>query len=766
MMRKLATALVFTGVLGSSFANALGLGELTLHSALNQKLNAEVKLLNVGDLSRNEILPNLASHEEFARAGVERIFFLTSIRFDVRLKSDGSGVIKLTTDKIVREPFLNFLVELHWPSGRILREYTVLLDPPIFSETPASAVSQATTRPAPPKAPDPRPEKSAEKTVSRPSVASSRPSTPSPRPTRAGTDGEEVTVKKNDTLWGIARDHRPSNEVTIRQTMLAIQRNNPHAFIRNNINLLKAGQKLRIPSVDQVRSLSSAEASAEIARQNEAWRSNRTIDATQKEQPEQMAQEPVVEEPVAQGQLKLLTDDAALASENVAASASGASVSGEQETDVEQGTLATSLDGEETELAGDDTAALNSEQVQELQEQVESLKRLLDLKDQQLALLQASGQNPEQAANSPSNTANEADSAEANKDQGIIATLTENALYIGLMVLGVLVGLVMLGAISRRKREEQEYASALEETLESDENEVYLPEDLEQELESDDVAQVASGDEQQPAQPFEDTGSSEAGETNVQKLIEEADIYIAYGRYERALETLQPAANEDPQDVDLHLKLAEIYIATGDEAGLSQQEADLQALNDADALLRLDALKSENHQRDAVSEEPVETSISADELVQSETDVDEVLADLDVEPEQAPEEERVADSTDELDNLVDFELPEAANETADELQQKESEQLDGDLVEFTLDDSDTDADQAALAPEQTEQSTASADDMDFLGDTDESATKLELARAYIDMADKDAAEDILNEVMEEGSDEQREEARKLLDSLA
>ena len=143
MMRKLAVALVFMGALGSNLANAVGLGELKLNSALNQKFEAEIKLLNVGDLSKNELLPNLANHKDFARAGVERVFFLTGMKFEVRFKKNGDAYIKVTTDTIVREPFLNFLVELHWPSGRILREYTVLLDPPIFSEAPASNVRQA-----------------------------------------------------------------------------------------------------------------------------------------------------------------------------------------------------------------------------------------------------------------------------------------------------------------------------------------------------------------------------------------------------------------------------------------------------------------------------------------------------------------------------------------------------------------------------------------------------------------------------------------------
>jgi pilus assembly protein FimV len=105
------------------------MGELELKSTLNQPLQAEIELTNIDDLTEWEIKPSLASDGDFDRAGVEKIFFLADIDFEVK----GNRII-LSSDKSVTEPFLNFLVQVNWPSGRVLREYTLLLDPPVFDE--------------------------------------------------------------------------------------------------------------------------------------------------------------------------------------------------------------------------------------------------------------------------------------------------------------------------------------------------------------------------------------------------------------------------------------------------------------------------------------------------------------------------------------------------------------------------------------------------------------------------------------------------------
>lgn len=800
MIRKLAMAMVVSGALGSSFANALGLGEIKMNSALNQPLDAEVKLLNVGDLSKNEILPNLASHEDFARAGVERVFFLTGIKFDVELDGKGGATLHLTTDRIVREPFLNFLIELHWPNGRLLREYTALLDPPLFSEAPPAPVQQAGTTPVynepaakPALAPAPT------YTPTRDTAPAQAIVQPEPTPPSGKKDGT-VRVKKNDTLWGIAKENRPDRSVTVRQTMLAIQQENPQAFINNNINLLKSGQVLRIPEAEVIRRIPSQQAYSEIARQNDAWSSKKTIDATQKLEQGDSGFAGTAEQG---GMVKLLASDEDVVEDLPAQSASGEAADSEA---VAEGQSAG--DGDQV---GEASSVSN---VGELEKELQDLQRLVALKQEQLAILQTSQAEREAQAAAEAGiaasavlegeaenvaevgpvaseegsqvsedvvTVGEAEEAEAaaqleaakaqekRPEQGILDILINNPLYIGILLVVLLGALILLGAISRRRKEDKEY-SPEPTSAEADgfDEEVDLPDDLDEVLaEQEPIADGVEETESEVVAAVEDV--AEGDETR--KLLEEADIYIAYGRYERATEILQPAVNDHPKNTELRLKLAEIALANNEQSRFAQQEMDLQALGDTAALASLEELKakygSASEDSESLVDEPetVEESLVEDveeEVPASET---EELEDLEFElPEEAEPESDVAEASEEEvahENLVDFDMGSESAEEEDDFLDIDADvsevaEEDDNVLEFSLDEE----------PETSvEEETSSADDMDFLVDTDESATKLELAKAYIDMADTEAAQDILNEVISEGSDPQKEEARKLLENL-
>ena len=113
----------------SAWAPALGLGEITLHSALNQPLRADIALVDAAGVEENQLSVSLATADEFSRAGVDRAFFLSNLKFTPVLRGNRS-VIQVTSNKPVSEPFLNFLVQLNQPNGRLLREYTLLIDPP------------------------------------------------------------------------------------------------------------------------------------------------------------------------------------------------------------------------------------------------------------------------------------------------------------------------------------------------------------------------------------------------------------------------------------------------------------------------------------------------------------------------------------------------------------------------------------------------------------------------------------------------------------
>jgi pilus assembly protein FimV len=270
-LRTKALVLGAIALLYSGLVSALGLGEIKLNSQFNQPLNAEIRLLKVRDLSEDEILAALASREDFRRAGVDREFFLTGLNFEVVLDNPSNPYIKVTTRKPVTEPYLNFLLEVQWPSGRLLREYTLLLDLPVFAEQgSASSISAPSSTRAVPTPSQPSPVVRSNSTFSSPPPASQSNNFNQPV-TRSSVDS--YRVRSGDTLWEIAERVRPDRSISVHQTMIAIQRANPDAFINGNINLLRNGRVLRIPSAGEITDIGYNQAVSSVRSQTQDWSS-------------------------------------------------------------------------------------------------------------------------------------------------------------------------------------------------------------------------------------------------------------------------------------------------------------------------------------------------------------------------------------------------------------------------------------------------------------------------------------------------------------
>ena len=378
MVRKLVLAVAAASALMSSnMVQALGVGEINLRSALNQPLEAEIELLQVRDLSSSEIRPLLASPDDFGKAGIERSFFLTDLTFTPVVRPDGKAVIKVTSTRPVKEPYLNFLMEVRWPSGRVLREFTLLLDPPLYQPTPVTA-SAPIARPATPAAgnivrPAPAQPSSA------PAAAAQAQRTAAPSQPAGQASGEWKTSRA-DTLWDIALKSRPQG-ASVQQTMLAIQDINPTAFSGSNINNLRANHTLTLPTAEQAATRSHAEAVAQVASQTAAWRNRvpateptaRQLDARERD-----AAGPAPSQSRNGDSLRLVsgTDEA---SENNTDSAA----------DGENGGLRDALDRTKEQL--DSTEREKDEltdRLADLEGQLDTLQRLLELKDAQLAALQ------------------------------------------------------------------------------------------------------------------------------------------------------------------------------------------------------------------------------------------------------------------------------------------------------------------------------------------------------------------------------------------
>ena len=252
---------------------ALGLGDIRLSSALNEPLRAEIELLSVMPEELGNLDIVLASSETFQRYGLDRPLFLQQIVFKVVPSGGVEGnVVTITSLEPVTEPFITFLVEATWSRGRLLREYTMLLDPPTFA--PPSDARSTTAVAAP------RQSTQADSgRIERPSSSQTAPAPLGPGPSGLAppssasfdtTGGGDYYVQRGATLWNIAKSVRPDSRLTMNQTMLAIFEANPEAFA-GNINIMRAGVSLRIPSADEIFRIKRSSALSEVRRQNAAW---------------------------------------------------------------------------------------------------------------------------------------------------------------------------------------------------------------------------------------------------------------------------------------------------------------------------------------------------------------------------------------------------------------------------------------------------------------------------------------------------------------
>lgn len=288
MRNKIVAMIFITAILISSPGQllAFGLGEIQINSSLNQPMDAEIELVGFKANQIDEVFVELANQEMFERVGVPRPYILTRLKFTPMI-AGGKPIIKVTSKDAIREPFLTFLIDVRWAKGKVLREFTVLLDPPVFGDQ-AKATIQApkVTSSAPAQ------KKSAPKSSNIASTPAPRTPAPTVQPKQAtvpSTVSKPVPLKKTkpqqppgsrsvvrgDTLWSIAEPYAREKGVSVNQMMLAIQSANPESFAGNNINNLKSGVILRIPS-DNLANYTAKEALAEVQRQWQVWKQGAT----------------------------------------------------------------------------------------------------------------------------------------------------------------------------------------------------------------------------------------------------------------------------------------------------------------------------------------------------------------------------------------------------------------------------------------------------------------------------------------------------------
>jgi len=728
---KLRNLTLVAGLLGAFFTNAvfaLGMGEIKLNSSLNEPLDAEIQLLNIGDLSELEMLVGLGSREDFKAAGVERLFLLTDLRFKVDMSAPGNPVLRVTSRKPIREPYLDFLLELQWPSGRLLREYTLLLDLPVYATERASAkkIKAASA------SPQPKPQQA-------PAAASPRPSS---QVAPSNTNGGEYRVAPGDTAWGIAKKIKPDN-ASIMQSLAAVKQSNPHAFINGNINLLKQGAVLRLPSSADISQLSPQQVNEQVDFSPESAIAEKKpsqpqLDATSSTSTPSPA-------PVdGGGRLKLAVQD------DDVKGASSANASGGGESDVSGGSSTRGTEKLENEFAIfqeelDKTQRENAElkaRLSNMEEQIATMSRLVEINDDSLRAAQQVASQEQQvteekadsveeaatqqadletdtekaqsaedqtaetpvASDSDKDSSQKGQDATADKDGGFnLQYWIDLLLYplIGLLV--VLLGIVLFFK-NRKQDEEPEEELSLQtlvdkETADEDDLEEVLDEEDKQVLE-----ETVSELDEQELKNLEELELTEGEDVDP---VGEADIYLSLGNYKQAENVLLDAINEEPDDAALRLKLLEVYVSSNELDKFDAQYAQFSGLSDADAIVKADLLRAE------LVSDPV------NDLLEEEADSEESLDTTETEASNLDEElsfdDVVLDSSSETESTEDS--------TSDSTSTGESSTSDFDL-DLDLENIDLDVD-SGLSEEASDLGDSSDTDSMDLGSTDLDSTDLD-----------------------------------------
>lgn len=576
MRLKVPSAAVSLLVALPGISHALGLGEIQLKSPLNAPLSAEIELLGATPDELAGLRVQMASRDLFARYGLDYPAFVSGIQLRAGRSADGRDVILLSSSTPMTEPFATLLIEANVARQRIVREYTVLFDPPVFA--PAAAGNAA----PPPVAAPAAGAGNRSATIERPAATAAPAPSPAPAAPRASGDGS-YTVQRGDSLSLVARRVADGSN----QAMMALYQGNPGAF-EGNMNLLRAGAVLRVPDAGAIAAVDPGEARREIRRQSAAWNAARGAAA------------PAAEDP----RLRLVPPG---------------------------GTPAQGGGAE-----GGDTAALR-DRVAQLEGELAESRRLLELRNAELAQLQG-GAAPAPAA-APAEPAAEIEAPPAATPEapvaetppagastetpadGAVAEATPAAapaappageagpslidrlkalwfIPAGLIVL--LLGLFGLRA-ARRKREQEleaglaayspvepEYREPSSNTLplrkpvgDSHETSFVVEEsgthhrmNLAEQTASrhvaiDDAASTAS----LPA--VDATAALEQGDP-----LAEADFHMAYGLYDQAADLVRLAIEREPQRRDLKLKLLEVFFVWGNKDHFLQTARELAETRD------------------------------------------------------------------------------------------------------------------------------------------------------------------------------------------
>ncbi|MEQ1438193.1 FimV/HubP family polar landmark protein [Fontimonas sp. SYSU GA230001] len=829
LLRRIAAVLpVLWPLLWVSSAAALGLGEIDVRSGLNQRFVAQIPITAASAEELETLKVSLASNAEFEKAGIERLSYLSTLRFEV--KGGPAPRIEISSDQLAREPFLTLLLDVRQAGNRLVREYTVFLDPPEyrappnrtpeFYETAAERAARPAPTPqpavpAPPRAPEPR-----EPVAQRPRAE------PYGEPMLAADGGRYGPVQGQETLWSIAARLRPP-AATMDQMMLALYRGNPSAF-EGGINGLLKGALLTVPSAEDVLAVDPQTAKEEVLR----LRGQR---APVRPQPRTEPAVTSAPEPVPTVRPPPITTPVPTLAPTPAPSAAPTPAPTAEPT---------------AQPTPQPTAEPTAGPAGEITEPVT-----------EIGAVPADEVAPTPAPKPRVTPA--ADDVVATKprpepEAGLLETLLL-PLIGGLIVLGGL-GYLVSRLLARRKAAPvapplaarqmpsarpveppvvavakpaaaaaaaaAAPAAAAEAAARAGAAGFDTEQIKTQQIPTQQIPAAAAPAAAEPAPSdalptdtvdFDLTGQFEAQTVQINldanDPVSEADFHLAYGLYDEAALLLKQAAEKEPQRTDIRVKLAETYFAAGKRAEFEQcaremksmlPEAEWQKIAIMGQQLAPDSeLFKDGAGAAAVGRTDFDLDFGTPSAVPAaapaaaaaaeprlDQGLDFKLEDLEAPKLEQPSLEVAPDKGEALEfDLSQFDLAESAPAAAAPAAAAKDQ---GNSLDFDLDLSGFDvreaSEVAASAPPPPEPAPAAApapkaapedmgeirlDDIDlgeFGGEpptagSDEVSTKLDLARAYVDMGDHDMARTLLDEVAQQGNAEQKKDAQALMAQL-
>jgi pilus assembly protein FimV len=777
--------------LASPSLSAMGLGPLQVKSGLNQPLVAEIPIISATPSELEQLDVRLASPEAFARIGLERPGELTAnLQFSVGKNSRGQPVILVTTPGRFSEPLLNFLIEAEWGKGTVTREYTALIDPPYIASAvvkPMQAPTVAAPVAAPPVvsapavepmpepvqeaapipaqapeiveqapppapepapyvapapapapvavAPEPQPEAQPEPEPApppRPVAAKPRPAQPAPAPPPAApepvpapapTPGQYGPVAPGQTLWSIANAVRPDTSISVNQMMVALLRANPEAFAQENVNRLKQGSVLRVPGQDEATRLSATQAAELVNQQASAWRTPRTAVP----QPVEIAtpsENINAAPPIAAAPAR--PSRAASSRLEIVPPSGNAAARGTQ-SGAAAGAGGTELRAELVQ-AREDLAARTSEvdelksRVAELEKQDADRQRLIEMQNSQMKELQ-DRLNQVQQAPTPAPVAPAADAtataAPAAADAAPAKPWYLNPLVVGGAVLVLLGGLVLAMRRSKSKPENEASGTRL----------------------SDDEALRASM-----------AKTREAGERIKPEPVV-APTAPPSPPVDSELEARSKAVRAKPQDLEAHLNLLRLHHSRGN--ALDYEVA-------AQAMRNQLSSTMDPRWREAVI---MGASLMPGHALFSQAGWNSPRY-SDAEPKAAPSPPAPAPAA-ALPSFLASAEPSPVKVFEPPVEDSSLEFTTGSPRDANPDKEIDFGDQAAVMDETFGGSLRDIhrDEAKLMAEDESSATRIELAKAYLDIGDLDGARSMLEEVLAEGGPTAKAEAARLLKDM-